>query len=116
VEIDDITKAITQHLRQYTSDIEDELAQASNEITKDGIKQLKRKSPRRTGKYAKGWTRKKQGEGYVVHNKVYQLTHLLEHGHAKKDGGRVAGKSHIRPVEEKMVKKFEERIERVIKQ
>jgi hypothetical protein len=114
--IDDITSAIADHLRQYTQEVQEEIKEASNDVTKDGVKQLKRRSPRRTGKYAKGWTRKKQGSGYVVHNRVYQLTHLLEHGHAKRGGGRVHGQPHIRPVEEQMIKEFEERIERVIKQ
>jgi hypothetical protein len=53
----------------------------------------------------------------LVHNKTdYQLTHLLEHGHAKRNGGRVAPKIHIRPNEEKAVKEFEKRIKGAIQQ
>jgi hypothetical protein len=115
VKIDDITNEISKYLRQYTQEVQDEVKQASDDVTKDGVKQLKSTSPKDSGKYAKGWTRKKQGEGYVIHNKVYQLTHLLEKGHAKRGGGRVAPRVHIAPVEEKMIKDFEKRIERAIK-
>lgn len=115
VKIQNIAGEIARHLRQYTSQVEEEVKQVSDEVTKDGVKELKATSPKDTGRYAKGWTRKKQGEGYVIHNKVYQLTHLLEKGHAKRSGGRVAPRVHIRPVEEKMIKDLEERIERAIK-
>jgi hypothetical protein len=114
VSINDITGEIARHLRQYTQEVEEELESAQDEVTKDGVKILKQSSPKDTGKYAKGWTRKKQGDGYVIHNRVYQLTHLLEHGHAKANGGRVSPRVHIRTVEEKMIKDFEERIERAI--
>lgn len=58
-------------------------------------------------KYNSGWTRtqlKSTGKGYgiTVHNKRYQLTHLLENGHALKGGGRARAFPHIAPVEEKI--------------
>ena len=51
----------------------------------------------------------------VVHSKnKYQLTHLLEYGHAKRGGGRVEARAHIKLAEEKAVKSFEEKIREAI--
>ena len=64
--------------------------------------EVKANAPVRTGQYKKGWAVKKQKETansleLVVHNKKrYQLTHLLENGHAKR-GGEGAGIPPYRP-------------------
>ena len=56
--------------------------------------------------YAKSWTVKKTKETsnsleVTVHSKNrYQLAHLLEHGHAKRGGGRVSARPHIAKAEE----------------
>jgi Bacteriophage HK97-gp10, putative tail-component len=115
--IDDLTQEIAKQLEQYTEHVEEALEDAKEVVSKELVKDLKRNSPKATGSYAKGWTVKKFRTGNVVHNKTdYQLTHLLEHGHAKVGGGRVEGTPHIRPAEEKAVKEFVERVEEAIKQ
>ena len=79
------------------------LDKTKTDLGKQAVSELKATSPRsktsRSGTYAKGWTRRKRGKVVIVHNKEYRLTHLLEHGHAKVNGGRVEGKEHIKPVE-----------------
>ncbi len=45
----------------------------------------------------------------------YRLTHLLEDGHAKRDGGRTKAMPHIQKHEQDAVQEFERRVEEVIK-
>ena len=52
----------------------------------------------------------------VVHSKNrYQLAHLLEYGHAKRNGGRVEGKAHIAPAEQHGIRQLQEEIERALR-
>ena len=77
---------------------------AMDKTAKEAVAKLKNNSPRRSGKYAAGWTKKKEGRmDIIVHNKVYRLTHLLNNGHVIKNKygtyGRVNGDNHITKVE-----------------
>ena len=47
----------------------------------------------------------------IVYNKNEpHLTHLLERGHAKRNGGRVAAKVHIEPAAAKAADNFEKTV------
>lgn len=114
--IDNLAKTIMEGLQEYadvaSADVKTAVRKAGKSVKAD----IAANAPKRTGAYSKSWTVKTQKETansleVVVHSKNrYQLAHLLEHGHAKRGGGRVAGKPHIAPAEEKAIKQLEEEI------
>lgn len=116
---------VMNYLVNYVEDIEDDVIQETDDTTKEALKEIKQTSPKGKGTrekpYYKGWTKQKGKENkgrYTVkiHNKTnYQLTHLLEFGHATRNGGYTEKYPHIRPLEEKYSKIYEQRITTVIR-
>lgn len=116
--IDDLAEVINESLVEYaglTSEMmKKTVCKAANTIKNE----IQAKAPRDTGNYAKSWAVKKVLEKsdqiqFVVHSKNrYQLVHLIEFGHAKRNGGRVAGKVHITPAEQVGIKQLEEDLAR----
>lgn len=125
VKANDFQKAVMDYLINYVEDIEDDVIEETDDITKEALKEIKQISPRgkgtRKNPYYKGWTKQKGKENkgkYTVkiHNKTnYQLTHLLEFGHAKRNGGYTEKYPHIRPLEEKYSKIYEQKITTAIR-
>ena len=116
---DQLADTIKKELDDLEEDTIDRVKKAVQDAADTAVKALKATSPKRTGKYAKSWTQRKVKETssekeIVVHARRYQLTHLLENGHAKRGGGRVAPRVHIKPVEEKVSEKLENDIKRGI--
>lgn len=109
--MDDLSDLIVQSLVEYSEELEQELEQEKEEIADEAVEELRSNSPHgRRGKYAKGWRKTKQGTGWIVHNKEARLTHLLEKGHAKRNGGRTKAQPHIQNVEERVIKRFENNV------
>ena len=122
VSIDQLAAEIAKGLAEYSQDVVEKVNISSEAVGKAAVKQLKQTSPKRHGKYAKSWTMKTEPEVgqpdlRIIHAKAphYRLTHLLEHGHAKRGGGRVEGKPHIRPAEEMVIQEFVAEVEEAIK-
>ena len=114
VSIEQMAEAVMDGLIEYaglaTDVMKDCVTKAGNTVKTE----VKANAPVRTGQYKKGWAVKKQKETanaleLVVHNKKrYQLTHLLEKGHAKRGGGRVRAFPHIAPAEQAGIRELEE--------
>ena len=108
-------------LDQVDKEVQKAMDVGMKQVAKEAVSKLKSSSPRKTGKYARGWTTKQiDKNGIVIHNsKHYQLTHLLENGHVirNKKGtyGRTSGIKHIQPVEqwasEELPRRIMEKIE-----
>lgn len=116
--VNDMADAIMKGLMEYadvsTETVKNAVKKAGNTVKKE----VSANAPKKSGKYKKSFTVTKQKETaesltVVIHSKNrYQLTHLLEKGHAKRGGGRVEGIPHIAPAEEKGIRQLTEEIER----
>ncbi|OLR27510.1 HK97 gp10 family phage protein [Bacillus cereus] len=105
---------LARELQRYANVVEEELMTAQEEVADIAVEKLRQGSPKKTGAYRKGWRKKKEGNGVVIHNTQGQLTHLLEKGHAKVGGGRVPAQVHILPVEQYVIDELPRRMERAL--
>lgn len=113
--VDTLAADIQKILEDYEGDIENLTKETVQKIGRKGVEALRSNSGvfGGTGKYASGWSSKveetRMGSKATLYNaKVPGLPHLLENGHANRGGGRTAGRVHIKPVEEELIKAFEQ--------
>lgn len=99
--VEDMAEIIIQELTDYSKDVEDIMKSEIEKLGKDTVDNLKNNSniPIKSGKYKKSFYLKKTADGlgycrFVAANRKYQLTHLLEYGHAKRNGGRTKAYPH----------------------
>lgn len=121
VNVDGMADAIMEGLTKYAELATEDMKKAVKKSGATVRKQIQATAPQDTGAYARSWSVKNVKETsnsleVVVYSKNrYQLAHLLEHGHAKRGGGRVAAQSHIAAAEQSGVKELEENIERSLR-
>ena len=121
VSIDQMASVIMDGLKEYadlaTNDLKAAVKKTGNEVRK----QIQSTAPKASGKYSKSWsvkTTKESSNGMevtVYSRNRYQLAHLLEFGHAKRGGGRVAASPHIAAAEQAGIESFEQVIERSLR-
>ena len=121
VKIDGLADAVMKELDRYSELTTEGMKTAVMKAGKSVRKEIKASAPSKSGAYAKSWSVKKTRENsnaleVTVHSRNrYQLAHLLEFGHAKRNGGRTAAKPHIAPAEQHGIELFEEEIERCLR-
>lgn len=114
-------------LSDYAESIQSDIQEVIKKVAKTGVTALKNSSPRSKGSpsfgkkhYANQWAVKEEidrlSASEIIYNKTptYRLAHLLENGYAKRNGGRVAGRPHIKPVEKQLIDTVEKDIKRKI--
>ncbi|CUX18980.1 HK97 gp10 family phage protein [Clostridium sp. C105KSO13] len=118
IRIDQLATEIMKGLTDYSDLATEDMKKAVKKAGTAVRKEIETTAPKDTGVYAKSWSVKNTRETanaleVTVYSKNrYQLAHLLEFGHAKRGGGRVAAKPHIAPAEESGVRLLEQEIER----
>ncbi len=118
VSIDQMASAIMDGLTEYADLATDKMKAAVKKSAKTVKDEIKGSAPSLTGRYAGSWTTKKTKETSnslevtVYSPSRYMLAHLLEHGHAKRGGGRVAARPHIAAAEQHGIEQLEQEIER----
>ena len=121
VNVDQLASAVMKELEDYAETTTEGMKAAVKKAADTVKKEISANAPSRTGKYAKSWATKITQENshvleITVHSRNrYQLAHLLEHGHAKRGGGRVAARPHIAAAEEHGIEELEREIERSIR-
>lgn len=113
IKVDQLTKEIEKALTEFVGVTEEACDKGVRETAKDAVRALRNAHPAGSGQYGswdeynRGWkvmqtkTDKRYHRKATIHNETdYQLTHLLEKGHALANGGRARAFPHIAPVAE----------------
>ena len=121
ITVTDFLEAVRGELDEFVSEVTEDTKKAVKTVAKETVREVKQNSPFRYGNYKKSWTQTTVYEGdngitVSIHNRNhYRLTHLLEHGHAKVNGGRTRAFPHIAPAEKFAERELQREIESNIK-
>lgn len=115
----DYSKVLQSIITEYGEEARDEIGDAMRATGKELVKEVKARSPKRRGNYRMGWRSETKefrldASTVIYQQNSYQLTHLLEFGHALYQGGRykgeVEGKPHMAPVQDMAPDVFERKL------
>lgn len=124
IRADSLEIVLSKTLSDYGDAVSAGLAVEVGKAGRIAMKSVRNGSPKKTGAYRKGWKLKTERQiinddvaSVTVYNKDRgYLTHLLENGHQKAGGGRVAAIPHIKPAEEEARQYLDGAVQRVIEE
>lgn len=119
----DLQKIVSDYLNQSVNRVDVVLKQVGNKGRNAVRREARAQIVPSRRKYANGWQYKMVGNRWASEVIIYAgkqpgMTHLLEHGHALRSGGRSVGNTnarpHILPVQEKIEREIIGDIMRVL--
>lgn len=119
IELSSFSSEMQKILNEFGEEVQIVADEEVVSVTKEAVKKVKTESPKNRGEYSKGWKMKKKDTRFGVETTIYNsthgwLVHLLEHGHAKVNGGRTKAEPHVKPVqdwaEKEILKRLKEKL------
>ncbi len=121
VTIDNLGSEISKILDEYAGNVDENVDEITKKIGRKGAQALKNESlakfkdsKKHKKRYGQTWTSKAEKKRLyttvTIYNSQPGLPHLLEYGHASRNGGRVMGNEHISPVEQQLIAEFEREV------
>lgn len=120
----DLGDAIQRELTLYSREVTEKLKSEAKSHMEQLVKETKRTAPvgNRQKHYKDHIKSKKTSENdrgttytWYVEGPDYRLSHLLENGHALRDGGRVEGTHFIQKASDPIIADFVEKVEEAIR-
>ena len=116
----DLGDALGEVLTLYARDITDGVNSASDETMAELVEETKRTAPIESGAFRRAISSQRikglTGDVFVWYAKGKQgrLTHLLVHGHAERNGGRVPGNPFLTNALKRLLPEYEKRVKEVV--
>ena len=121
VKIDGLGDAIQEELTRYHDRVKSQVNVASEETAKALVKKTKATAPKRSGAYRRSLTYKESTNALGVKTFTWgasgrfaRLTHLLVHGHAKANGGRVEGDPFLHNALDELAPEYERKVQEAL--
>lgn len=125
LDVGQLADAIMKNLNEYQKATASDVEKAAQKAADESLKSIQQNAPKKTGKYAKSWKKKKiLASGgkikVILHSKEhYRRAHLLENGHALIRGGRKIGEvgaiPHLEEAQELANEVFEREVKKALK-
>jgi hypothetical protein len=113
--------ALAQELTVYHEDVLRKVNQLGEAAVKTLVKKTKTTAPKKSGDFRKSIASKvvvgPRGNKNIWYVKAphHRLTHLLVHGHAKVNGGRVPGDPFLKNALDEVLPNYEKDVEEAVK-